>query len=160
MQQVQGTIRRYNQLLIDGYRKMNMNPLQEVATPEQAEKLYFHMAALGEGRLRLDSTLKNISFVNIDMAKPDEATVVTRETWDYTHVNLNTGGKFDEEKDFVYEMKYTLKRRDGRWIITNVATLGGKSTNTVIPWPVIDRRRNAKHTGHTDAGAAAPAGRP
>ena len=157
---IKGTIRRYNQLLIEGYKKMNMNPLQEVTTPEQAEKLYFHMAALGEGRLRLDSTLKDISFASIDMSKPGEATVITRETWDFTHVNLNTGGKFAEEKDFIYEMRYTLKSREGRWLITNVSTIGGTSTNTVIPWPEIDRQGRAKGPGHVDTGAAAPAGRP
>ncbi|WP_298440164.1 hypothetical protein [Geobacter sp.] len=154
---IKGTIRRYNQLLIEGYKRMNMNPLQEVTTPEQAEKLYFHMAALGEGRLRLDSTLKEISFTSVDMSKPGEATAVTRETWDFTHVNLNTGGKFSEEKDFIYEMRYTLKSRDGRWLITSVSTLGGRSTNTVIPWPEIDRRGNVKGAGPAGKGAEMPA---
>ena len=147
VKQIKGTILRYNQLLIDGYKKMNMNPLQEVATQEQAEKLYFHMAAIGEGRLRQDSSLKDVSFVTIDMSKPDEAIVTTKEIWDFTHVNIDTGKKLAEEKDFIYEMKYTLKIRQGRWIITNISTIGGTSTNSVIPWPEKDRQRNVNPPG-------------
>lgn len=159
MKQVKGTILRYNHLLIDGYKKMNMNPLQEVASPEQAEKLYFHMSALGEGRLRLDSSLKDVSFVTIDMSRPNEAIVSTKEIWDFALVNIDTEDKISEEKDFIYEMRYTLKILQGLWIITNVSTLGGTSTNTVVPWPEIDRQRNVKRPGHANPDAEPKAGR-
>src|SRR5690242_8812450 len=62
---VQGTVKRYNELLIQGYRSLNMNPMQEAATIPQAQKLYYHMSALGEGRLRMDSALKNLTFKKI-----------------------------------------------------------------------------------------------
>ena len=137
-------IMRYNMLLAEGYRKLNMNPLQEVATREQAEKLYFHMAAIGEGRLRLESTLKDIKFVKVVVGKDDQATAETKEIWDFTHIDINTGSKFAEEKDFIYEIGYTLKKLNGRWLITNVATISGTSTNTVIPWPQIDRKGQLK----------------
>lgn len=123
---VRGIIMRYNQLLSEGYRSLNMNPLQEVATPEQATRLYYHMAALGEGKIRMDSTLKNIEFVRVAFPKSDEATVSTRETWDFAHLDIGTGKKVYEERDFVYEMEYSLKSANGRWIIYNVTTLGGK----------------------------------
>lgn len=145
---VKGVIKRYNQLLIEGYRTFNMNPLQEVATPEQATKLYYHMAALGEGQLRMDSTLKDIRFVTVAFPKPDEASVDTKEKWDFTHVNIKTGKKIAEEKDFIYEMGYTLKKVNGRWIISNVNTISGTSTHTVIPWPEVNRKGNVMPSGH------------
>lgn len=123
---VKGTIMRYNQLLSDGYRSLNMNPLQEVATPEQATRLYHHMAALGEGKVRMDSTLKNIEFVKVTFPTSGEAAVNTRETWDFAHLDIGTGKKVYEERGFVYEMEYLLKPAQGRWIIYNVTTLGGK----------------------------------
>jgi hypothetical protein len=152
------TIMRYNILLAEGYRTMNMNPLQEVATKEQAEKLYFHMAAIGEGRLRLDSKLKNIKFTKFETGKADLASVETKEVWDYAHIDINTNSKFAEERDFVYEMGYSLKKRDGRWIVTNVVTIGGTSTNTVIPWPKIDRKGQTMNPTKSTDGIEKPSG--
>jgi len=123
---VKGTIMRYNQLLSDGYRSLNMNPLQEVATPEQATKLYHHMAALGEGKVKMDSTLKDIQFVKVTFPKPDESSVTTREKWDFTHLDIASGRKVYEERDFVYEMEYGLKYVNGHWVIHQVTTLGGE----------------------------------
>ncbi len=123
---VKRTIIRYNQLLSDGYRSLNMNPLQEVATPEQATKLYYHMAALGEGTVKMDATLKDIQFVKVTFPNADEAAVETREKWDFTHLDIASGRKVYEERDFVYEMKYGLKYVTGHWIIHQVTTLGGE----------------------------------
>lgn len=160
IRQIKATIIRFNQLLSEGYRKMNMNPLQEVATPEQAEKLYSHMAAIGEGRLRMESTLKNISFVKVQNGKDEQATVETKETWDFIHININDGSKFAEERNFIYEMGYTLQKRSGRWIVTNVNTINGTSTDTVIPWPEIDRQGRMKHPGKEGTGSKEPVGHP
>lgn len=139
IQPVKATIMRYNQLVAEGYRKQNMNPLQEVTTRDQALKLYFHMSALGEGKLRMDSTLKDIQFTNIVFPKAGEATVETRETWDFTQADMKSGKAYYEEKDFIYLMGYTLKREGTRWLITNVNTIAGTSTNTTVPRPKIDR---------------------
>jgi hypothetical protein len=145
--QIKAVIMRYNQLLSDGYRTMNMNPLQEVATVEQATKLYHHMAALGEGKLRMDSALKGISFVKIERPHPYEATVQTKETWDFTHINIDSGKKFAEERGFIYEIRYSLKQDGSRWIITNIDTISGTSTNTPIPWPKEKRTAIPNATG-------------
>ena len=156
---VQAVIKRYDQLLIEGYRSFNMSPMKAVTTKEQAEKLYFHMAALAEGKLRMESTLKSITFKKIDFPKPDEAAVETKEVWDFTHVNIESGKKFAEEKDFIYEMGYILKKQGDRWIITNVNTISGKPTTTVIPWPEIDRKGNMKRST-SGAEGNKPAGHP
>ena len=70
---------RYNQLLSEGYKTINMTKLQEVATQELAEKAYYHMAAIGEGQSRMVSELKKINFVESDCSKPSICRVVTRE---------------------------------------------------------------------------------
>lgn len=157
--EIRAAIKRYNQLLIEGYRTFNMNPLQEVVTPEQATKLYYHMSAMGEGKLRMESALKEITFVKMEFAKPGEATVETKEIWDFTHFNMTTGKKYAEEKDFVYHMGYSLKKEKGRWVIYNVNTVSGESTNMVIPWPEIDRKGTMKQWP-SGAGEGKPAGHP
>ena len=139
---------------------MNMNPLQEVATQDQAEKLYSHMAAVGEGMLRLDSNLKDISYKKIELPKPDQATVETKEIWDFTHVDIKNNKVFAQEKNFVYEMGYTLGKKNGRWIVTNVVTVSGTSTNTVVPWPKIDRQGNRTYPAGKTPESAKPAAHP
>jgi hypothetical protein len=139
--QIKQVVSRYNELLIWGYKNLNMNPLQEVATEEQATKAYYHMSAMGEGKLRMDSTLKTLDFKKLEFQEKDKAVVETREVWDFTHIDINTGKKYAEEKDFIYEMGYLLKKQKDRWIVTNVTTISGQSTNTVIPWPEPERRK-------------------
>lgn len=141
---VKSVIIRYNHLLSEGYRSLNMNPVQEVATPEQATKLYHHMAAMGEGKLKMDSTLTNISFVKVEKPGADEVIVETKETWDFSHVDLQTGRVVAEEKNFIYAMRYLLKYADGRWLVHAVTALGGESVKTVIPWADGRRREAAR----------------
>lgn len=141
-QAVKAAILRYNQLVAEGYRKQNMNLLQEVTTTDQATKHYFHMSALGEGKLRMDSILKKIEFTTIVFPTSSEATVETSETWDFTQYDMKSGKKFYEETDYIYVMGYTLKNDGSRWVITNVNTIAGTSTNTPVPQPKIDRKGN------------------
>ncbi len=154
--EVKGVVMRYNQLLSEGYRSMNMNPLQEVATPEQATRLYHHMAALGEGKLKLDSTLKDIQFVNVAYPSRDQATVETRETWDFTHLVIPTGKKYAQEKNFIYVMRYQLKNANGRWVIHAVDAIRDEGGETVIPWPEVKRTTDAPRP----PAAGKPAGHP
>jgi hypothetical protein len=139
---IENLVRRYNVLLIQGYQKQDMNPMQEVTTEEHARRLYHHMSALGEGKLRMESKLKDIKFKNVDQRSSTEATVETEETWDFTHYRMGNNEKYAEEKDFIYRMGYILNKKDGRWMITQVNTISGTSTNTVIPLPQLDRKGN------------------
>lgn len=145
--QVESVIVRYTQLLSEGYRSLNMNRMAEVTTKEQALKLYHHMSAIGEGKLKMDSSMKDIKFKKIDFPGPDDALVETEERWDFTHYQIDSGKKYAEEKDFIYLMGYTVHRAEGRWTITRVTVINGTSTNTVIPWPEIERVGSAGHPG-------------
>jgi hypothetical protein len=151
---VQAVVVRYNELLRDGYQRQNMSWMREVATEEQARKLYHHMAALGEGNLRLVSTLEDLRFVRVDVRPGGEASVETREVWDFTHYRIATGEKFAEERDFVYRMSYALRREQGRWIVTEVNVLSGEPGRTTIPWPTVDRSGNVLRGGPAAGGAA------
>jgi hypothetical protein len=118
------SIKRYNLLLAEGYKSLNMNPLQEVATPELAQKAYYHMAALGEGSTRMYSTLKTIEFKNTDLSKPHKCLVSTREVWDFSYVDIKTGTRNDEVKDYVYYVTYKLEDQGGKWILTDINASG------------------------------------
>ena len=121
---VQHTILRYTQLLAQGYANMNMTNLQEVATEEQALKAYRHMSALGDAKIRMESHLEDIEFVDIQLPKEGSARVRTRERWNYVHVK--TGAQIPAEtgvQGLVYNLSYELARNDGRWLVSSISVL-------------------------------------
>jgi hypothetical protein len=121
---VRKMVTRYNQLLEQGYRDLNMTPLQEVATRELALKAYFHMAALGEGKARLISKLQRLDFEQIDTPSPTASEVQTREVWDFAHRDIGTGRLRQEVKAYVYHVHYTVEKQQGRWLITKISATG------------------------------------
>jgi len=123
-EQAHNLIVRYNQLLSEGYKTTNMTKLQEVTTPELAEKAYYHMAAIGEGKSRMVSELKKIDFLETDFSRPLQCRVVTREWWDFGYADILTGKRFNEVKDYIYDVQYLLENRQGRWLITEISATG------------------------------------
>jgi hypothetical protein len=123
-EQSHNLIERYNRLLSEGYKTTNMTNLQEVATAELAEKAYYHMAAIGEGKSRMVSELKKIDFVETDCSKPSKCRVVTRERWDFGYADILTGQKSNEVNDYIYDVQYLLENRQGRWIISEITATG------------------------------------
>lgn len=122
--EVTHTILRYNQLLAQGYAKMDMTPLQEVATEEQARKLCRHMSALGVSRIRMESELVDIDFLDTQFPARDLAQVKTREKWDYVHVK--TDEKMPSQtvvEGLIYKLSYELVRKDDRWFVSSVSVL-------------------------------------
>ena len=118
--QARQIVRHYNLLLSEGYRTLNMTRLTEVASQDQAEKAYIHMAALGEGQARMLSTVKNIEFTSLKREKPDTIVARTKELWDFAYTDIKTGKETGKVNDFVYEVTYTLKKKGQRWSILDV----------------------------------------
>lgn len=121
---VKDTILRYNQLLTEGYAKLNMTRLREVATEAHAQKPYHHMSALGEANIRMESELVDIEFLDIQLPKKDLAGVRTREKWNYSHTNIDS--KMPSQtvvQGLIYTLSYELVRKDGRWFVSSVSAL-------------------------------------
>lgn len=120
---VEETVRRYNQLLSQGYQSLNMTPLTEVAEMEQASKVYSHMAALGEARTKMMPVLKEISFADFRFPNVSSSLVGVREVWDFRHVNIDTQQVTLEEKGFAYDLVYRLALKEGRWMVREVKSV-------------------------------------
>jgi len=124
VQEVKSTILRYNQLLAEGYSRMNMTPLQEVATLDQATKVYHHMAALGEAKIRMESQLVGIEFLDIQFPGKDSARVKSKEKWNYVHISI--GSKMPAQgvvQGLIYNLSYNLVKKNGRWLVSSVSVL-------------------------------------
>ncbi|NTW60762.1 MAG: hypothetical protein HGA43_16545 [Nitrospirae bacterium] len=84
------------------------------------------MAALGEAKIRMESTLKSIEFTGITFPGRDEAAVFTREVWDYTHIDTGTRAPVKAQKNVSYSLKYTLKKEQVRWYVASVEVVDEK----------------------------------
>jgi len=120
--QLQKSVRSYNALLAEGYSEMNMNHLMSVATPEQATRVYHHMAVLGQGQVKMDPLLQSIRFSKVSQLSPEKAEVVTTEAWNYRYINLQTG-KAGKDLSINYTVRYKLIKESGKWLIADVTIL-------------------------------------
>lgn len=117
---LQAAVTWYCALLADGYRTLNMNPLSQVATPQQATKAYYYMAATGEAGLKMDATLKKIEFTAFREIGPNKAEVATDESWDYLFIEIKSG-KAQFTNRVSYTMTYHLEEQEGRWLVAAIA---------------------------------------
>jgi len=116
---LEDTIVRYNALLAEGYRTLNMNPLIQAATKESAQKAYYHMAALGEERKRMEATLNRIVFLHSTVTDGSHATVETDEQWKYVHYNIDS--KEEVSRNSVhYRLKYLLVMEGEKWLVSDI----------------------------------------
>ncbi|MDO8848072.1 MAG: hypothetical protein Q7W51_06775 [Coriobacteriia bacterium] len=120
---VEHAVRAYNEALIKGFVSFDMNALNLTATEEQAQRDYYLMAALGEGRVQMFSTLQSIEFGEVTFPGEGKASVTTTETWDYEHVSLDTSETVRTETGVVYHLQYDLVLQDGRWLVAGVTSL-------------------------------------
>jgi hypothetical protein len=73
----------------------------------------------------MESELVDIEFLDIQVAGPGSAKVMTREKWNYTHVNIDTKmpGQTVVE-GVIYNLSYELVRKDEKWLVSSVSVLG------------------------------------
>jgi hypothetical protein len=129
---IRATVERYDALLAQGYRSMDMSPMSQVATRLQAETEYIHMSSLAEGGVRLLPELKKMEFVQVSI-ESTTALAVTLETWDYTHVHPTTGEVIREQTGLVYRLAWDLvKETDGRWLVSDVRSIDVTTTGPPV----------------------------
>ena len=97
-------------------------------------KAYYHMAALGEGKARMNSRLKRLDFVSIETSGTTPCHMQTREVWDFAHKDIVSGKLRQEVRDYVYVVHYMLENRKGTWLITRISAIGEEDPNSVPKW--------------------------
>lgn len=116
---LRNTVIKYNKLLSEGYRTLNMGPLLQAATEDQAMKAYNHMSALGEAGLKMDAALRDIKFISLKLLAIDAAEIRTSEKWEYVYFDIKSEKTlFDNSVD--YNMKYVLRKSKDKWIVSDV----------------------------------------
>jgi hypothetical protein len=129
---IKATIERYDALLAQGYRSMDMGPMADVATQLQTETEYIHMSSLAEGGVRLLPDLRRLEFVRVSV-EGTSALAETLETWDYRHVNPTTGELIREQEGLIYRLAWDLvKETDGRWLVSDVRSVDVTTTGPPV----------------------------
>ncbi|MDH5525115.1 MAG: hypothetical protein OEY01_14150 [Desulfobulbaceae bacterium] len=117
-----GAIITYNGLLADGYRRQDMNHMIHAATPQRALKAYYHMAALGEGGVKMDSVLKKIEFTEQRDLGENKAQVTSREVWEYRYISIVNGDQ-SPWRTINYTVRYTMEKDGAKWLVANATIL-------------------------------------
>ncbi len=118
---VKETIREYNRLLAEGYKKMDMNDLRKVATREHVEKVYLHMAALGEEGKKMIAIQREIVINKIKFLDRENVEVRTTEVWDYKHIDYIKDEVVRDEKNVSYNLLYKLRKIPYHgWVVEDV----------------------------------------
>jgi hypothetical protein len=116
---IRDAVIKYNKLLSEGYRTLNMNSIHQAATEEQAMKAYHHMSALGEAGLKMNAELRDLKFIRLKLLTFDAAEIRTAEKWDYVYLDINSNkSMFDNSVD--YNIKYVVRKRQDSWIVSDV----------------------------------------
>ncbi len=119
VKQIKGTVMMYTRLLAEGYARLNMGELTRVAAERQATRVFHHMAALGEGGVKMLASLTRIEFDGVESLPDKVAEVRTREHWEYAYYTIATG-ELRHENDVSYQLAYTLEKTDQQWLIADV----------------------------------------
>ena len=137
-EKVRNTVILYTSFLAEGYRQQNMNQLMQVATEQRATKAYYHMAALGEGNVKMDSKLNEITFTNVKVIPPDKADAETVEKWDYKYIDFKTG-KEVHENSVTYVLGYHLVKISEKWYVDDITVVSAKEKKSEQYLPFTDR---------------------
>ena len=124
---IEAAVTWYDALLADGYRSLNMSALEQVATPEVASKAYYHMAAIGEAGVKMDSQLGTITFEPLKEIAPNTVTIPAEENWQYIYWEIKTGKRLFENS-VLYRLIYTLEHTNGKWLVNNIAVQSTKES--------------------------------
>lgn len=117
---IETAVVRYNTLLADCYRNLDMNPLAHAATKKRTTKAFFHMAALEEAGVKMDAKLRRFSFGDVKVIAPDQVEIPAQESWDYSYWDIDTGKDlFDNSVHF--RLVYTLAKQMGTWLVADIS---------------------------------------
>ena len=136
--QFRDTVIAYTRLLDEAYRSMNSNPLTRIATPERVFKVYHHMAALGEGRVKMVMKQERLDFLKYNRLSPDQTEVTADERWYCEYFSVDTGEKVSENL-ITYVVLYQLLRENGRWLVNDITVKESTETNKHSGLPFFQR---------------------
>lgn len=112
-----GAVRAYDVALSRAVRMLDPELLDEVARPDEQQRVANYITLLwGEGRA-VDATLQSLEVIEVARSEEDTITARVEERWRYQDVDSTTGETLGEPYTESMTLTYTIVRLDGVWVV-------------------------------------------
>ena len=119
---VKVAVTKYNNAIIDLYRTVSPEKLNEIALEEESFRVQNYMSIFLPGERLMDAKYQKIEFREVTV-EGDTAIVKTSEDWTFRWIHFKTGEEIEPWKDLHYKMQYDLTFIDGKWMIAKVTDI-------------------------------------
>lgn len=121
IEEARGLVQRYNEVVIEAYRRLDIKLVDDVVGPNERRKLAGLIGVRQDMGITLDSELLLLEMVSVKQHEESKwLEVRTREKWRYLDRKIGTGEQVGEESDDEYEMIYVFINDDGRWLVDKI----------------------------------------
>ncbi len=113
-------VRAYLARLAEAYRASDEAIVDPLVGEAQARKLVGLIGVKRDAGVTLDAQLLDL---RVERAEERDGTirVLTRERWHYADRRIGTGEQVGADSSDSYHLEYTLARKDGAWIVEQIA---------------------------------------
>jgi hypothetical protein len=118
--EAEALVRRYDERLVEAYRLGDVRLVEPVVGPGQARRLAGLIGVKLDEGLTLDARLDAFALRGVEREK-DEVVVRTEERWTYRDRAVGSGAQVGEASRDRYDMRYHLRRLEGRWVVDRIA---------------------------------------
>jgi len=132
IEKIKQTVIAYNRIIVketktERHRDIRtfVKMMEDIAVPRVAQKLYIWIQSWHENGLFMDSKIKKLRFLDIKINK-GKATAVTEEHWSYKYFDRRINRIVKPETDIFYKVRYSLIKKDGSWLISEIKVLEEK----------------------------------
>lgn len=126
--EVLASVERYNSMLKRAYLEARINLMTEVATVEQANRVFPIIQALRAAQSSMIAEQDSFQLLSVKVEN-NTAVVTSDEKWTYWWQNMNTGALTKPQETISYSIRYRLKyTADGTWKVSGIEPAG----NSVI----------------------------
>ena len=120
---IEDTVRRYNNALMEAYKSGDFSALRDVATEREYRKVMVYIQSYTSEGEKIVSELKVLKVKGIRKKSPNKAEVLTKERWTYSRIDHRTGKTLVPETIYEYEIQYNVTRENNSWKIASIKVL-------------------------------------
>ena len=130
---IKQTILFYNDGIVEMARTSRVDHLDPFVEKGHLQTMMLWVKAWHDSNLFMDARIKTISVEDLNMTEETNATVKTRERWDYRYIQIVKKEEVWPLTHVEYENLYTLVRVKERWKIHSVKVISEKQERRLSP---------------------------
>lgn len=113
-------VRTYLARLVEAYRTSDQSLVDPLVSEQQGLKLVGLIGVKRDAGVVLDAQILELIFLRA-AREGDEWVVETRERWYYRDRKIGSGEQVGADSTDAYVMRYRFSRKEGRWILEDLA---------------------------------------